>query len=128
MSREKIRIVDAEESILNQLKWGLESDYHVVTAATVGEAQRLLREEAPSVVTLDLALRPGGPSDDGLRLLDEIIDRYPFVKVVMVTGNDDPENALLAVHRGAVDWYAKPIELEELKVILRRALHIRGID
>src|SRR5205814_4492836 len=83
MSREKILIVDDEESILNQLKWGLESVYHVLTAATVDEAQRLLREETPSVVTLDLALRPGGPSDDGLRLLDEIIDRSPFVKVVM---------------------------------------------
>jgi two-component system, NtrC family, response regulator len=45
-----------------------------------------------------------------------------------VTGNDNPRNALVAIHRGAVDWYAKPIELAELKSILRRALHIRSIE
>src|SRR5205814_1352857 len=42
--------------------------------------------------------------------------------------DDRRENALTAIRRGAVDWYAKPIQLEELKVILRRALHIRDIE
>jgi len=46
----------------------------------------------------------------------------------MVTGSDSRENALAAVRRGAVDWYAKPIELDELRVILKRALHIRAIE
>jgi two-component system NtrC family response regulator len=46
----------------------------------------------------------------------------------MVTGNDSRENAVTAIRRGAVDWYAKPIELDELRVILRRAAHIRHIE
>ena len=128
MSREKILIVDDEESILNQLRWGLEDEYEVHTASSAEEAQRLLREEHPAVVTLDLTLRPGGPPEEGLHLLDEIVDHYPLAKVIMVTGNDNPENALTAIHRGAVDWYSKPIELAELRVILRRAFHVRSIE
>src|SRR5260221_14453488 len=71
---------------------------------------------------------PGGPSDEGLILLDEIVDQYPHTKVIMVTGNDNRETALAALQRGAVDWYAKPIELDELKVILRRAFPVRAIE
>jgi two-component system, NtrC family, response regulator len=128
MSREKVLIIDDEEAILNQLRWGFQEEYEVFTASSPDEARRLLREERPSVVTLDLTLRPDGGPEDGLQLLDEIVDLYPLTKVVMVTGNDDPQNALLAIHRGAVDWYAKPIELEELRGILRRAFHVRSIE
>jgi two-component system NtrC family response regulator len=46
----------------------------------------------------------------------------------MVTGNDSRENAIASIRRGAVDWYAKPIELDELRVILRRAVHIRNLE
>ncbi len=128
MTLEKILIVDDEESILNQLRWGLEDEYSVLTASNPEDAHRLLREERPSVVTLDLTLRAGGSPEEGLAVLDEIVDRYPLTKVIMVTGNDNPRNALIAIHRGAVDWYSKPIELAELKSILRRALHIRSIE
>jgi two-component system NtrC family response regulator len=129
MSQEKILIVDDEESIRNQLRWGLADEYEVLTAATAAEATRLLKEERPALVTLDVALSPtGGPRDEGLQLLDQIVDDSPLTKVIMVTANDSRENALLAIRRGAVDWYSKPIELEDLKLILRRALHIRRIE
>src|SRR5881409_1251946 len=129
MSLEKILVVDDEESILNQLKWGLSDEYQVLTASGSDEALRVLRNERPSLVTLDVALNPGpGDHHEGLALLDEIVDRFPLTKVIMVTGNDVRENALLAIRRGAVDWYAKPIELQELRMILRRALHIRRIE
>jgi two-component system NtrC family response regulator len=129
MNREKILVVDDEESIRNQLRWGLSEEYEVFTAGTPADAWRVLRSEKPSIVTLDVALgTPEGPRDEGLAMLEEIVDQYPLTKVVMVTGNDIRENALIAIRRGAVDWYAKPIELEELKTILKRALHIRAIE
>jgi two-component system, NtrC family, response regulator len=127
MSREKVLIVDDEESIRNQLKWGLADHYEVLTAATADEARRAMRDEGPRVVTLDIALsRTGG--EEGLALLDEIVDLYPLTRVVMVTGNESRENALLAIRRGAVDWYAKPIQLDELKGILNRAFHVQRIE
>ena len=128
MNREKILIVDDEASIRDQLIWGLKDEFDVLTASTPDEARRFMREERPGVVTLDLTLDPEGGPEGGLQLLDEIVDQYPLTKVVMVTGNDDPQNALVAIHRGAVDWYSKPIELDELRGILRRAFHVRAIE
>jgi two-component system NtrC family response regulator len=129
MSLEKILIVDDEESIRNQLRWGLSDEFEVVTAASAEEARCVLRQERPSVVTLDVNLTPGGPvTTEGLTLLDEVVDQYPLTKVVMITAHDSREHALTAIRRGAVDWYAKPIELEDLRVILRRALHILSIE
>ena len=129
MSRDKILIVDDEQSILSQLKWGLSEEYDVFTAANAEEAKRLLREEEPPVVTLDVALGVrGAEREAGLHLLDEIVDAYPLVKVIMVTGNDNRENALTAIRRGAVDWYPKPIQLDELKAILQRAFHVHKIE
>jgi two-component system NtrC family response regulator len=127
MNREKILIVDDEESIRSQLTWGLADQYEVLTAASAEEARRALRDERPRVVALDVALsRTGG--DEGLALLDEIVDLYPLTRVVMVTASESRENALLAIRRGAVDWYAKPIELDELKGILARAFHVQRIE
>ena len=128
LAPEKILIVDDEDSIRNQLRWGLAEEYEVHTAGTAEEARRILRDERPAVVTLDVTLGPATAGPEGLDLLDEIVERHPLTKVVMVTGNDSRENALSAIRRGAVDWYAKPIQLEELRVILRRALHIRHIE
>src|SRR5688572_15875077 len=113
MSRDKVLIVDDEQSILSQLKWGLSEEFQVLTAATPDEVRRLLRDERPSVVTLDIALGTrGADREAGLALLDEIVDAYPLTKVIMVTGNDSRENALTAIRRGATDWYPKPIQLE----------------
>uniref|UniRef100_A0A832I1P8 PEP-CTERM-box response regulator transcription factor n=1 Tax=Eiseniibacteriota bacterium TaxID=2212470 RepID=A0A832I1P8_UNCEI len=129
MSLETLLVVDDEESIRSQLTWGLSDDFRVIAAATAAEARRLLVAERPALVTLDVGLHtPGGPPDEGLLLLDEIVDAHPFTKVVMVTGSDSREHALTAIRRGAVDWYAKPIELAELRVVLRRALHVRAIE
>jgi two-component system NtrC family response regulator len=128
VSLEKILIVDDEESILNQLRWGLAGEYEVLTAANMEEARRMMRDERPSIVTLDVTLGPPSAGPEGMDLLDEIVERHPLTKVIMVTGNDSRENAIASIRRGAVDWYAKPIELDELRVILRRAVHIRNLE
>jgi len=128
VSLEKILIVDDEESILNQLRWGLAGEYEVLTAANMEEARRMMRDEKPSIVTLDVTLGPPSAGPEGMDLLDEIVERHPLTKVIMVTGNDSRENAITSIRRGAVDWYAKPIELDELRVILKRAVHIRNLE
>jgi len=126
---ERLLIVDDDSAILNQLRWGLAEEYEVLCATTADEARRHLVESRPGVVTLDVALdTPGRPRDEGLDLLDEIVERFPGTKVIMVTGNTRRENALLALRRGAVDWYSKPIELPDLRNILKRAFHIRAIE
>ncbi|HME62717.1 MAG TPA: response regulator [Candidatus Binatia bacterium] len=121
----KILLVDDEEIILNQMRLALEADYNVFTAALERTAMSIFLREKPSVVTIDLALNPITPADlGGMRLLELILSQEPSTKAIVITGNDDDQNALRAVRLGAFDYYAKPIRLDELKVMIQRASHI----
>ena len=125
----KILLVDDEENILKQMRWALESDYEVFTSSIEGEALSLFEKERPPVVTLDLSLNPHNPADlGGMRLLEQILTHEPSTRAIVVTGNDDNQNALRAVRLGAFDYYAKPVRLEELKVMIKRAHHIHQLQ
>ena len=125
----KILLVDDEENILKQMRWALESDYDVFAISDEGEAMSIFEKEKPSVVTLDLSLNPHNSADlGGMRLLEQILSQEPSTRAIVVTGNDDEKNALRAVRLGAFDYYAKPVRLEELKVMIRRAFHIHRLQ
>ena len=124
----KIFLVDDEENILKQMRWALEPDYEVLTSSVEGEALSLFEKEKPAVVMLDLSLNPHDPADlGGMRLLEQILAQEPSTRAIVVTGNDDEQNALRAVRLGAFDYYAKPIRLEELKVMIKRAYRIHEL-
>jgi two-component system, NtrC family, response regulator len=126
---EKLLIVDDNEEIRKQLKWGFGNEYHILTASDGKEALSLFKKHRPKVVTLDLGLSPlPNGTDEGFRCLEEILRAHSLTKVIIITGNDERENALRAVQLGAYDFYQKPIELKELKVIIRRALHLYNIE
>src|SRR5438093_4348712 len=119
----KILIVD-DERILKQISWVLEPQYEVFTASNEAEALNLFEKEKPPVVTLDISLNPQDPSDlGGMRLLEGILSQEPLTRVIVVTGNNDENNVLRALRLGAFDNYSKPIGLEEIKVMIQRALH-----
>ncbi|WP_429885146.1 PEP-CTERM-box response regulator transcription factor [Geoalkalibacter halelectricus] len=126
---EKLLIIDDSEEIRKQLKWGLGKDYQVFLAGDVDEGLSLFRKHRPPVVTLDLGLPPDADgATEGLRCLGEILKENYRTKVIMVTGNEERENALKAIEIGAYDFYQKPIELAEIKVILRRAFHLSVLE
>jgi two-component system, NtrC family, response regulator len=124
----KILVVDDEENILKQMRWALESDYQVFTSSIEGDALGIFDREKPAVVTLDLSLNPRDPVDlGGMRILEQILFHEPMTRAIVITGNDDDQNALRAVRLGAFDYYAKPVRLEELKVMIKRAFHIHDL-
>ncbi len=126
---EKLVIVDDNLEIRNQLRWGLAKDYEVFVAGDRLEALSLIKKHAPKVITLDLGLSPDERGcEEGFRCLEEILRRAPLAKVIMITGNGERENALRAVQYGAYDYYSKPIDLNELRVILKRAFHLTAIE
>ena len=128
-SLNKILIVEDIEDIRKQLKWGLGREYAVLLAADGKEALALFRKHQPLVVTLDLGLPPDEEgTDEGFRCLKEMLQIAPTTKIVVITGNDGRENALKAVQMGAYDYYPKPVNLEELKVIISRAFHLQLIE
>jgi two-component system, NtrC family, response regulator len=126
--RTTILIVDDEEGIRSQLTLALEDLYQIITAATPDEALTQTREHHPEVILLDIALSPYSGSQEGLEILPQLLEMNPQLKVIMVTGNDEKQNALAAVGAGAFDFYVKPINLDELKVIVKRAAYLRKLE
>jgi len=126
---EKLIIVEDNDEIRGQLRWGLAGEYEVLVAGNRLEALSLFKKHLPKVVTLDLGLPPDeNGCEEGFRCLDEVLRQAPATKVIMITGNEDSENALRAVQNGAYDYYRKPLNLSELKVILARAFHLAAIE
>jgi two-component system NtrC family response regulator len=129
MERSRLLIVEDNEEIQTQLKYALQEDYAVSVAEDRKQVQAALQEEPPSVVTLDLGLPPSpDTAEEGLKALDDILAIAPSAKVVVITGNGDRANALAALERGAFDYHLKPVNLDELKVVLRRAAYVGQLE
>jgi two-component system NtrC family response regulator len=124
-----ILVVDDNEDIRKQMKWGLGKEYEVSFAEDGKEAINLFKKNKPKVVTLDLGLPPHADgAEEGLRCLEEILRAAPATKVIVITGNEERNSALRAVQLGAYDFYQKPIDINELKIVIKRAFHIRAIE
>lgn len=123
-SKKVLLIVEDDPGLQKQLKWSFE-DYQTVIAGDRKEAITALRRYTPSVVTLDLGLPPDPTNaSEGLETLKEILQLAPETKVIVVTGNDDRENAIKAVALGAYDFYQKPVDLDVLNLIIDRAYQL----
>jgi two-component system NtrC family response regulator len=129
METPKLLIVDDDEEIRMQMKWALAQDYEVFVAGDRPQALEVFRAERPAVVTLDLGLPPQPREmQEGFRALGDILLEDRHAKVIVITGRDGREHALQAIGEGAYDFFRKPIHLDELKVILRRAVHVYRLE
>jgi two-component system NtrC family response regulator len=127
--KDQILIIEDESSMAKQLKWGLSDTYDIFTATNAADAMRILHRESPLVVLLDLGLPPYPDSaEEGLRLLEEILSKKDQTKVIVITGNTDRINAVKAVSLGAYDYHTKPVDLEELRIVIKRALHLSRLE
>ncbi len=121
-------IVEDDPGIQKQLKWSFDN-YQTVIAGDRTEAITALRRFTPSVVTLDLGLPPDPTNaSEGLKTLKEILQLAPSTKVIVVTGNDDRQNAIEAVALGAYDFYQKPVDLDVLDLIIERAFQLDRLE
>ena len=129
MMEQKILVVDDEEGIRTQMKWALSKDYHVLLAEDVDSAREIIVQEKPDLVMLDISLTPGmGSGTEGIAFLQDILSLNSSIKVIMITGNDTRENARKCVALGAYDFYSKPMDVEEVKVSVKRALYIQSLE
>jgi two-component system, NtrC family, response regulator len=129
LRKQKLLIIDDDEDLRTQMKWALTADYDVYPAEDRQSAITLINREQPDVVTLDLGLPPNPAGvEEGFAILDHILDDYSHTKVIIITGRGEKEHALRAVEKGAYDFFYKPIELDELKVVLRRAFHVSQLE
>lgn len=121
-SEAQILIVDDDAQIAGTLQMAVGSwHYETLKAGTIAQAAKLLEQEEPQIVLLDIDL----PDGSGLDFLKEIKEKYPETIVVMITGNVDVKNTVAALRGGAYDFIGKPIHLEELRVTLRNSVEAR---
>lgn len=125
MAREQILIVDDEKLIRWSIRERLrENGYRTLEAGTGKAALKLFQEEIPDLLLLDYRL----PDMTGLQILEHIRKESPEVSVVMMTAYGTVETAVQAMKLGAFDYLTKPVNLDELLVVMEKALeatHLR---
>ncbi len=119
-----ILVVDDERSLRELLEIMLRRQQHEVRcAATLGEALDRTRAEDYDLVISDLRLG----ADSGLSLLEAVKARSPDTEVVMMTAYATTENAVQAMKLGAYDYVLKPFKVEELQLVVEKALEHRRL-
>lgn len=127
-AKEKLLIVEDDPGLQKQLKWAYE-DFEVFIAGDRRSAIELLRAEEPDVVTLDLGLPPDPDgTTEGFATMDAILSLKPDTKVIVASGHGEKSSALRAISGGAWDFYQKPVDIDELGLIVRRAFHVQKLE
>ena len=123
-ARHPLLIVEDDPALQSQMRWAFDG-YEVVVAADRESAIAQLRRFEPSVITMDLGLPPS-PDDpsEGFSLLEQIMTQTPQTKVIVITGQNDRENALRSIALGAYDFCEKPFQPEMLGLIIERAYRL----
>jgi two-component system NtrC family response regulator len=125
----KVLIVDDDEAIRTQMKWALSQDYEVYFAEDRTGALEAFKTNSPAVTLLDLGLPPHpNQCDEGLAALSELLAADSTAKVIIISGQSEKQNAIQAVGAGAYDFLCKPVEMEELRLLLRRCIQVVELE
>ena len=121
-------IVEDDLALQRQLRCAYDG-YRVVVAQDRESALAALRADEPAVVTLDLGLPPDPDgTTEGFATLEAILALKPDAKVIVASGHGARESALNAIAAGAYDFYAKPIDIDALGLIVARAFHVHALE
>lgn len=124
MIQATLLIVDDERSTREGLRSALEEEFDVYTASTIGEALTILKSEPIQLLLTDLRL--GGES--GMDLLDKVLAMPEPPVVLMMTAYGSVDTAVEAMRRGAWHFVTKPLNLDEVEMLLKRALRSRTLE
>ncbi|TVR87542.1 MAG: sigma-54-dependent Fis family transcriptional regulator, partial [Spirochaetaceae bacterium] len=119
-----VLVVDDEKNIREGLGKALELDGHNILLAADGQAAwECIESEEIDLVITDLRM----PRLSGEELLKRVVDSYPTVQVIILTGHGTIETAVQAMRDGAFDFLTKPVNLDRLSLLVRRALSTREL-
>ncbi len=125
MNQGKVLVVDDEDSLRRVLQKALEEDgYWVQTAGTGSLARMALAETQFDVSLMDIKL----PDTDGLTLLKEVKEAGSETTVIVMTAQNTMRNAIGAMKNGAFDYITKPFDLDEVLVLVKRAIDSRKLS
>ena len=129
MTRPVLLVVEDDPGLQRQLRWAYDG-YEVVVAGDRAEALEAVREHAPAVVTLDLGLPPDPDGTaEGFATMAAILAVAPATKIIVASGHGERAKARCsAIADGAWDFYAKPIDIDQLGLIVARAFHVHALE
>jgi len=117
--RRLILVVDDEENFLTLLQWFLKQHgYEVITASSAEDALGLLAGQVFSAALLDVKLG----DTDGVNLLGQLVQRMPGLQVIMMTAFPTVGSIREAFDKGAVRYFTKPLDLQELAETIRQLI------
>jgi DNA-binding NtrC family response regulator len=120
----EILVVDDDQAVAAAFERFLQYEGHAWRVASNAEdAVRLIAERAPDLVVMDIRM----PGIDGLQALQEIRSRFPDVYVVMMTAYGTSQTSIDAIRVGAFDYLNKPLDLDQLRSVIEKALSARRI-
>ena len=119
-----ILIVDDEKHTREGLRASLEDSFDVYIAASSGEARAVLDREHVDLMLTDLRL--GG--EDGMALIEEVLKRPHAPIVIMMTAYGSVDAAVEAMKRGAYDFITKPLNIDRVEILIRRALRSQQVE
>jgi DNA-binding NtrC family response regulator len=125
---EKLLVVAAAQELQEQLRGALADQYTILEARDLTEAMDVFSSHLPKVVLLDLEQDEYGSVAAGFRCLEWLVRQSPGAKLVALTGELDREVGRRAVDCGAYDFYLKPVEPAELRIIVDRAFHLSQVE
>jgi DNA-binding NtrC family response regulator len=115
----RVFLIDDDELIASMLSRVLKAEgYEVRTSTSSHDALRRVRTWSPAVVLLDVRL----PERSGMDILEEIVRNGIDTQVVMLTADDTAETAVKAMKLGAADYFTKPFNVDEVKIVLRKII------
>ena len=124
MTKPRILIVDDERSTLDAMTRFLKRRFEVTAADDGAEAVKLIADNDYDLVLTDLRM----PGKDGMQVLDSALAKQPQALCIILSAYGTVESAVEAVKRGAFDFVMKPLNLEQLTLIINRALATRELQ
>lgn len=123
----KILVVDDNEVVIKTISLKLQgAGYQVLTAMDGSSAVAAARKEIPDLILLDLTFPPevAGVPWDGFRIMEwfQRLDASRKIPIIVISASEDPADRQRATQIGAVAFFKKPLELEQLLKVIRATL------
>jgi DNA-binding NtrC family response regulator len=117
-------IVDDEKNTREGLRLSLEDEFDVYIAANIAEAEEVLKDESIDVMLTDLRL--GG--ENGMDLITRALARAKPPICILMTAYGSVDVAVEAMKKGAYDYVSKPLNIDELEIVIKRAIRSRAVE
>jgi two-component system NtrC family response regulator len=122
----QLLLVDDNDALREQMKWSLSDQYEILEAATAKDAIDGFEKKRPQLVCLDMGL--DNVPDKGLQVIDALLTQSRSVKIIVITANTSAQLGRESVRRGAFDYLQKPVNIDQLKLILDRAKRLTELE